>query len=41
MLVAVSLSCAANVKREAEATAEADANADPAYGRHHGHAGHT
>ena len=43
LIVAVSLSSAANVKREAEAeaTAEADASADPAYGRHHGHAGQT
>ena len=43
LIVAVSLSSAANVKREAdaEATAEADASADPGYGRHHGHAGQT
>jgi len=42
LIVAVSLSSAANVKREAdpEATAEADASADPAYAHHHGHAGY-
>ena len=41
LIAVVSLSSAANVKREAdaEATAEADASADPAYGRHRGHAG--
>ena len=41
--MAVSLASSANVKREAapdaEATAEADASADPGYARHHGHAG--
>ena len=45
LIVAVSLASSANVKREAapdaEATAEADASADPGYARHHGHAGVT